>query len=138
VKFANENPTWGFDRIQGEVAKVGYHISDITIRNILKAHGIEPAPTRNRTGSWETFLKAHWDVMAAIALTTVEVWTKSGLVTFYFSPGREATRHVGTRSWNSDQTEAVFAPLRLSGRYSISEVFKKSSNAKHHTQDSKD
>jgi hypothetical protein len=83
VKFAKENPTWGFDRIQGELAKVGYTISDTTVGNILKAHGIEPAPSRKRTGSWATFLKAHWDVMAAIDFTTVEVWTKSGLTTFY-------------------------------------------------------
>ncbi|MDC0935384.1 integrase core domain-containing protein [Pirellulales bacterium] len=83
LQFAKENPTWGFDRIQGELAKVGYRISDATVSNILKAHGIEPAPTRKRTGSWGTFLKAHWDVMAAIDFTTVEVWTKSGLVTFY-------------------------------------------------------
>ncbi len=46
VKFAKENPTWGYDRIQGELAKVGYRISDTTVGNILKAHGIEPAPTR--------------------------------------------------------------------------------------------
>tara|TARA_Y100000385_G_scaffold251581_1_gene274474 strand:+ start:114 stop:869 length:756 start_codon:yes stop_codon:yes gene_type:complete len=83
LQFAKENPTWGFGRIQGELAKVGYHISDTTVGNILKAHGIEPAPTRKRTGSWETFLKAHWDVMAAIDVTTIEVWTKSGLTTFY-------------------------------------------------------
>ncbi len=83
VKFAKENPTWGYDRIQGELAKVGYKISDTTVANILKAHGIEPAPTRKLTGSWETFLKAHWDVMAAIDFTTVEVWTKNGLATFY-------------------------------------------------------
>ena len=83
LKMAKENPTWGFDRIQGELAKVGYRISDATVANILKAHGIEPAPIRKRTGSWATFLKSHWDVMAAIDFTTVEVWTKSGLVTFY-------------------------------------------------------
>ena len=83
VKFAKENPTWGYDRIQGELAKVGYHICDSTVGNILKAHGIEPAPQRKRTGSWATFLKAHWDVMAAIDFTMVEVWTKSGLVTYY-------------------------------------------------------
>ena len=83
VKFAKQNPTWGFDRIQGELAKVGYQICDTTVSNILKAHGIEPAPMRKRTGSWETFLKAHWEVMAAIDYTTVEVLTRSGLVAFY-------------------------------------------------------
>ena len=83
LQFARENPTWGYDRIQGALDNVGYHISDTTVGNILKQHGIEPAPIRQRTGSWETFLKAHWDVIAAIDFTTVEVWTKNGLVTFY-------------------------------------------------------
>ena len=56
---------------------------DSTIGNILKTHGIEPAPTRRRTGSWEIFRRAHWDVMASIDFTTVEVRTKSGLTMFY-------------------------------------------------------
>ena len=51
--------------------------------NILKAQGIKPVPMRERTGSWETFLNADWDVMASIDFTTVEVWTKGGLTTFY-------------------------------------------------------
>ncbi len=80
LQFAKENPSWGFDRIQGALANVGYQISDTTVGNILKAHGIEPAPDRQRTGSWSIFLKAHWDVLAAIDFTTVEVWTKGGLV----------------------------------------------------------
>jgi transposase InsO family protein len=83
LRFAKENPTWGYDRIQGTLANVGYHISDTTVGNILKAHGIEPAPDRKRQTTWKTFLKAHWDVLAAIDFTTVEVWTKGGLVTFY-------------------------------------------------------
>ena len=76
LRFAKENPSWGYDRIQGALANVGYHISDTTVGNILKAHGVEPAPDRQRTGSWSTFLKAHWDVLAAIDFTTIEVWTK--------------------------------------------------------------
>jgi hypothetical protein len=53
------------------------------VANVLKQHGIEPAPDRKQTGDWSTFLKAHWDVLAAIDFTTVEVWTRDGLVTFY-------------------------------------------------------
>ncbi len=83
LRLAKENPSWGYDRIQGGLANVGYYISDTTVGNILKAHGIEPAPKRQRTGSWSTFLKAHWDVLAAIDFTTIEVWTNRGLVTFY-------------------------------------------------------
>ena len=48
LRFARENPTWGYDRIQGALANVGYRISDTTVRNVLKAHGIEPAPDRQR------------------------------------------------------------------------------------------
>ena len=83
LRFAKENPTWGYDRIQGALANVGYHISDTTVGNVLKQHGIEPAPDRQRQTTWATFLKSHWDVMAAIDFTTIEVWTKGGLVTFY-------------------------------------------------------
>jgi len=83
LRFARENPRWGYDRIQGALANVGYHITDTTVGNILKAHGIEPAPDRKRTTTWKTFLKAHWDVIAATDFLTVEVWTKGGLVTFY-------------------------------------------------------
>ena len=81
--MAKENPDWGYDRIQGALANLGHTISDQTVGNILKAHGIEPAPERKRQTSWKTFLKAHWDVLGAIDFTTIEVWTTGGLVTFY-------------------------------------------------------
>ena len=38
----------------------------------VKAHGIEPAPTRRRQTTWRTFIRAHWAVLAAIDFTTVE------------------------------------------------------------------
>ena len=85
--------TRGYDRIQGALANVGYHIADSTVANVLKAHGIEPAPDRQRSHSWSTFLKAHWDSIFATDFTTVEVWTRSGLVTFYVL----AMMHLKTR-----------------------------------------
>ena len=83
LKMARENPGWGCDRIQGALSNLGYHISDTTVENILKRDGIELAPKRQRSGSWETFLKAHWNVLASIDFTTAEVWTPRGLVTYY-------------------------------------------------------
>lgn len=83
VKLATENPSWGYDRIQGALANLGHEVSDQTVGNVLKEHGIEPAPERKRQMTWGTFLKAHWDVLGAIDFKTVEVWTKGGLVTFY-------------------------------------------------------
>ena len=95
VKLANENPAWGYDRIQGALASLGHTISDITVGNILKEHGIPPAPERKRQTSWKTFRKAHWEQLASIDFTTVEVWTTSGLVTFYLLFVMElATRRV--------------------------------------------
>ena len=46
VRMAKENASWGYDRIQGALKNVGYHISDTTVGNVLKDHGIEPAPDR--------------------------------------------------------------------------------------------
>ena len=83
LRMAQENPSWGYDRIQGALANLGFHISDTTVGNILKAHGSEPAPERESRTAWRTFLAAHWDSIAAADCTTVEVWTRSGLVTFY-------------------------------------------------------
>jgi putative transposase len=83
LRFAKENPAWGYDRIQGALANLGHEISDATVGNLLKANGVEPAPVRKNTTTWSTFIRAHWDVLASIDFTTVEVWTKGGLVTFY-------------------------------------------------------
>ncbi len=83
LKFARENPTWGYDRIQGALANVGHEVSDQTVGNILKANSIEPAPERKRQTTWGTFLKAHWDSLAAIDFTTTEVWTVHELVTMF-------------------------------------------------------
>jgi putative transposase len=95
MQFAKENPTWGYDRIADALANIGHKVSDQTVGNVLKEHGIEPAPERKRTTTWSTFLKAHWDQLAAIDFTTVEVWTSRGLVTYYLLFAmRLATRQV--------------------------------------------
>ena len=95
LQIARENPSWGYDRIVGALANVGHQISDQTVGNILKAHGIEPAPERKRQTTWKTFIDSHWDVLGAIDFTTIEVWTKGGLVTFYLLFVMElATRRV--------------------------------------------
>lgn len=73
LRFARENPTWGYDRIQGALANLRHTISGQSVGNILKEHGVEPAPERKRGTSWETFLKAHWETLGAIDFTTVEI-----------------------------------------------------------------
>jgi transposase InsO family protein len=107
LRLAKESPTWGYDRIQGALANLGRRVSDTTVANILKAHGIEPAPHRRRKSTWKTFLEAHWDVLASVDFTTIEVWTRSGLVTCYLLFVMElATRrvHFGGCTPNPDES----------------------------------
>ncbi len=83
VRFANENRSWGYDRIAGAVANLGYKVSDQTVGNILNRHGISPAPEREKKTTWKEFIRSHTDVLAATDFFTTEVWTKGGLVTYY-------------------------------------------------------
>jgi putative transposase len=83
VRFAKENRSWGFRRIQGALANLGHEVSASSVANVLKANGLEPAPIRRKRTPWKEFLKAHWEQLAAVDFTSVEVWTPRGLVTFY-------------------------------------------------------
>ena len=95
LRFARENPTWGYDWIADSLAVVGHKVSDQTVGNVLKAQGMEPAPKRRTQMTWGTFLKAHWVQLSAIDFTTVEVWTTKGLVTYYLLFAMKlATREV--------------------------------------------
>ena len=81
VRMAEENPTWGYTRIQGALKNVGHRVGRSTIARILKAHGLPPVPERST--SWQTFLRAHWGAIAGADFFTTEVWTWRGLVTYY-------------------------------------------------------
>ncbi len=82
VRMAEENRAWGYRRIQGALANLGHMLAHNTIANILKRHGIEPAPERERTTTWKEFLRRHWEQIVASDFFTVEVWTPRGLQRF--------------------------------------------------------
>ena len=95
VKLARNDSNWGYTSIRDRLNNLGHRISRATVANVLGKHGIDPAPERGRRTSWSTFLKAHWPRLAAIDFTTIEVWTKGGLVTYYVLFVMElATRRV--------------------------------------------
>ena len=83
VRMARENLSWGYDRIAGALANLGHHVSDQTVGNILRRHGIPPAPTRKRTTTWAAFIRTHLSVLAGTDFFSVEVFTLRGLVTYY-------------------------------------------------------
>jgi putative transposase len=83
VQMVKENRSWGYDRIAGALAHLGYAISDQTVGNILKRRGLLPAPDRKKTTTWKEFIRSHMDVLVATDFFTTEVWTLGGLVTFY-------------------------------------------------------
>ena len=83
IKLLKENPSWGSDRVVGALKNLGIKVSDTTIGNVRKRHGISPAPEREKKPNWSKFLSAHWDGLLAADFFTTEVLCRSGLVTYY-------------------------------------------------------
>jgi len=67
----------------GALANLGQRLSDQTVGNILRRHGVPPASKRKHTTSWKDFIRAHMDVLVGTDFFTVEVFTLKGLVTYY-------------------------------------------------------
>ena len=83
VRMAKENSDWGYDRIAGAMANLGYRLSDQTVGNILQRHGVPPAQERQRTTTWADFIRAHLSILAGTDFFSVEVLTLRGLITYY-------------------------------------------------------
>jgi putative transposase len=71
LRFAGENPGWGYPRIAGELRKLGLRVSPSTIRRILLANRLGPAPRRSGP-SWREFLRQQAASMLACDFFTVE------------------------------------------------------------------
>src|SRR6516164_5324 len=82
TRMAEENRNWGYRRIQGALSNLGHLLAFKTIANILKEHGIEPAPERSPKTTWKEFLTRHWEQIVASDFFTIEVWTSTGLQRF--------------------------------------------------------
>jgi transposase InsO family protein len=95
MRLAKENPRWGYDKIQGELLKLGHRVGATSVRNILKKHRITPVSQRS-TGSWRSLLKHYQDQIRACDFFTVEtIWLKTIYVLFFIELGTRRIHLAG-------------------------------------------
>ena len=123
VRLGEENPRWGYLRIQGELKGLGISVSATTIRRVLAEEGLGPAGTRGGT-SWRTFLSNQAHAVLATDFFTVDTVLFRRLYVLFFI--EFDTRHVHlagvtskpTGPWVTQQARNLFIRTGdvLSGR----------------------
>jgi putative transposase len=73
IRFKEENPRWGYQKITDQIEYLGYKISKTSVKNILIENGYDPEPDLTVRSTWHEFLKSHWDVMTACDFFTIEL-----------------------------------------------------------------
>ena len=89
--MARENPGLGYEKLEGEMRKLGLDVSYITIRNVMNRHGLPPAPDRS-SSSWRRFLNHYKEQFLACDFFTVETLGLKTLYVLFFV--EHATRQV--------------------------------------------
>ena len=99
LRFARENPGWGYPRIAGELLKLGLRVSPSTVRRILLANRLGPAPRRSGP-SWHTFLRQQAASMLACDFFTVETISLRRFYVLFFIELESRRIHLagGTRN----------------------------------------
>jgi len=82
IDMARDHKHLGCRKLHGYLKYLGLKVSSATISRVLREHGIEPSPLRPERTSWNEFIKAHWESLAAIDFFSVEVYTVLGLTRY--------------------------------------------------------
>jgi putative transposase len=83
LRLAKENPTWGYRRIQGELATMGVRLAPSSVWEILRRHCIEPTPRRSGP-TWSEFLRAQATTMLACDFFHVDTVLLRRLYVLFF------------------------------------------------------
>ena len=98
LRLAAENPSWGYKRIHGELVGLGISVSPSSVWNMLRRHGIEPAP-RRASLSWREFLRQQAAGIVEYDFFTVEtLWLRRLHVLFFIELARRRVHLVGVTS----------------------------------------
>ena len=101
VRLATENPRWGYQRIKGELQRLGVHVSATAIRTTLRRHGLDPAP-RRATTTWRAFLREQAAGIVACDFFTIDtVWLRRLYVLFFIELDSRRV-HLGGVTANPD------------------------------------
>ena len=120
VRMATANPTWGYQRIQGELLSLGHRVAASTIAKVLKTHGLTPAPRRT-SATWRQFLRQQAAGIVACAFFSVDTVSLLRFYVLFFI--HHETRRVflagittnPTRDWVTQCARNVTADLRDAG-----------------------
>ncbi|WP_234365243.1 IS3 family transposase [Streptomyces sp. RTd22] len=95
IRLGAENPRWGFRRVHGELRRLGLKVSPATVRRVLRAAGLGPAPRRQPTrGEWAVFLKAQARGLLATYLFHVDAITLQRLYALFVMEVGTRTIHI--------------------------------------------
>jgi hypothetical protein len=96
-RMAQDNPTWGYKRITGELLKLGHRVGTSTVRRVLQRRRIPPAPLRDTDTTWRQFLRSQASTMLACDFFTVDCALSLNRIYVFFALEvgtlRPPTRH---------------------------------------------
>jgi putative transposase len=121
VRLARENPRWGYQRIQGELLRLGVRVSATAIRTTLRHHGLDPTPRRT-TMTWRAFLRQQAAGIVACDFFTVEtIWLRRLYVLFFIELDTRRVHLAGATSnpngaWVTQQARNLLLVLGERGR----------------------